>query len=331
MLVAESDLNNPRLITARQAGGYGRTRSGTTTSTTPCTRGDRGTAGVLRRLRRPAGLAKTLTRAYFHDGTWSEFRGGPTAARWTPGIRPAGGSSYRPGPRPGRQPRAGRPPPGPWPLTRTAGLLRRSGLLFTSPCTPMLFMGEEWGADTPWQFFTDHTDPRSRRRHRRSPGGVRLARLGRPTSPTPRTRRRSPAPGWTGPSLDGTPPRLLGWYRDLLALRRSRPVLVHLRFDRGARRLRRGPPLAAHPPRPAPIAANRASAEAILPIGQATVTPRLALLASAPGISVATGRRSRDARGHLRGHRPVTGAVVAALMAQVRRTQRNGLMTRIPA
>ncbi len=23
----------------------------------------------------------------------------------------------------------------------------------------MLFMGEEWGARTPWQFFTDHTDP----------------------------------------------------------------------------------------------------------------------------------------------------------------------------
>ena len=40
------------------------------------------------------------------------------------------------------------------------GLLRiASGLLLTAPFTPMLFMGEEWGADTPWQFFTDHTDP----------------------------------------------------------------------------------------------------------------------------------------------------------------------------
>ncbi|MEU3503246.1 DUF5955 family protein, partial [Streptomyces hundungensis] len=28
-----------------------------------------------------------------------------------------------------------------------------------SPFPPMLFMGEEWGASTPWQFFTDHTDP----------------------------------------------------------------------------------------------------------------------------------------------------------------------------
>jgi maltooligosyltrehalose trehalohydrolase len=31
--------------------------------------------------------------------------------------------------------------------------------VLTSPFTPMLFMGEEWGASTPWQFFTSHTDP----------------------------------------------------------------------------------------------------------------------------------------------------------------------------
>jgi hypothetical protein len=28
-----------------------------------------------------------------------------------------------------------------------------------SPFTPMLFMGEEWGASTPWQFFTSHPEP----------------------------------------------------------------------------------------------------------------------------------------------------------------------------
>jgi maltooligosyltrehalose trehalohydrolase len=26
-----------------------------------------------------------------------------------------------------------------------------AGLVLTAPYTPMLFMGEEWGADTPWQ------------------------------------------------------------------------------------------------------------------------------------------------------------------------------------
>jgi maltooligosyltrehalose trehalohydrolase len=27
------------------------------------------------------------------------------------------------------------------------------------PCTPMLFMGEEWAATTPWQFFASFPDP----------------------------------------------------------------------------------------------------------------------------------------------------------------------------
>ncbi len=31
-----------------------------------------------------------------------------------------------------------------------------AALLLLSPFTPMLFMGEEWGARTPWQFFSDH-------------------------------------------------------------------------------------------------------------------------------------------------------------------------------
>ncbi len=34
-----------------------------------------------------------------------------------------------------------------------------AGLVLTAPFTPMLFMGEEWGARTPWQYFTDHPDP----------------------------------------------------------------------------------------------------------------------------------------------------------------------------
>ena len=41
-----------------------------------------------------------------------------------------------------------------------------AALLLTSPYTPMLFMGEEWGARTPWQFFTDHTDPEIASAHR---------------------------------------------------------------------------------------------------------------------------------------------------------------------
>ena len=33
-----------------------------------------------------------------------------------------------------------------------------AALLLTGPFTPMLFQGEEWGATSPFQYFTDHRD-----------------------------------------------------------------------------------------------------------------------------------------------------------------------------
>ena len=34
-----------------------------------------------------------------------------------------------------------------------------AALYLTAPFTPMVFMGEEWAATTPFQFFTDFEDP----------------------------------------------------------------------------------------------------------------------------------------------------------------------------
>jgi maltooligosyltrehalose trehalohydrolase len=39
------------------------------------------------------------------------------------------------------------------------GLAIAAALTMLGPFTPMLFMGEEWGATTPWQFFTSHPEP----------------------------------------------------------------------------------------------------------------------------------------------------------------------------
>jgi maltooligosyltrehalose trehalohydrolase len=39
------------------------------------------------------------------------------------------------------------------------GLAIAAALTVLSPFTPMLFMGEEWAASTPWQFFTSHPEP----------------------------------------------------------------------------------------------------------------------------------------------------------------------------
>ncbi|OYW31422.1 MAG: malto-oligosyltrehalose trehalohydrolase, partial [Chthoniobacter sp. 12-60-6] len=43
-------------------------------------------------------------------------------------------------------------------LTTPAAYRAASALLLLAPATPMLFMGQEWGATTPFQYFTNHND-----------------------------------------------------------------------------------------------------------------------------------------------------------------------------
>ena len=97
----------------------------------------------------------------------------------------------------------------------------------------MLFMGEEWGARTPWQFFTDHAEPdlvESIRRGRTAEfGGHGWTDLygGEVDVPDP----QAPATVETS-RLDWSEPerpehsRLLDWYRTLIALRREVPDLA---------------------------------------------------------------------------------------------------------
>jgi maltooligosyltrehalose trehalohydrolase len=91
----------------------------------------------------------------------------------------------------------------------------------------MLFMGEEWGASTPWQFFTDHTDPaladavRSGRRAEFASHGWAASDVPDPQAPA--TFEASKL-DWS--ELGAEPhARLLRWYRDLIALRRRLPDL----------------------------------------------------------------------------------------------------------
>jgi maltooligosyltrehalose trehalohydrolase len=151
----------------------------------------------------------------------------------------------------------------------------------------MLFMGEEWGADTPWQFFTDHTDPElaaavsAGRRSEFAAHG-----WGEADVPDPQDKETFLASklDWDQPAREPYH-SLLGWYSALLALRRSRPELADPRFDlvrvdydEDARWLliHRGQ---------LRIAANLGEAEAVVPLGQ-SAAEAVALLASAPGISI---------------------------------------------
>ncbi len=162
-LVAESDLNNPRLITAGQAGGYGLDAQWDDDfhhTVHALVTGER--QGYYADFGAISGVAKVLAKAYFHNGSWSAFRGRthgrPVDTLTMPGYRFV--VFIQDHDQVGNRAVGDRLPATLADHPNRDGLLRiASGLLLTAPFTPMLFMGEEWGADTPWQFFTDHTDP----------------------------------------------------------------------------------------------------------------------------------------------------------------------------
>jgi maltooligosyltrehalose trehalohydrolase len=171
------------------------------------------------------------------------------------------------------------------------GLLRvAAGLVLTAPFTPMLFMGEEWGADTPWQFFTDHTDPlfadavSNGRRSEFARHGWKFAEV--PDPQDQETFLRSKL-DWTQP--DREPYRsLLAWYRALLSLRRARPELTDPRLDQVRVDYSEGDQWLVVHRGPLRIAVNFGGSPVLIPLGgePGTVSDKsLILLASRPGIA----------------------------------------------
>ncbi|MGW5668186.1 malto-oligosyltrehalose trehalohydrolase [Micromonospora sp. NPDC003776] len=225
-LIAESDLNDPRLITPREAGGYGLhaqwnddAHHALHTLLTGERQGYYGDFGSLECL------TDVLTGAFFHAGTWSSFRnrshGRPVDRQRTPGHRFV--AYLQNHDQVGNRATGDRIS-----ATLSAGLLRVGAtLLMTAPFTPMLFMGEEWAASTPWQFFTSHPEPElaaavatGRKRefaaHGWPPGEV-------PDPQDPQTFLRSRL-DWA--ELDKPEHReMYDFYRRLIALRKRRPDL----------------------------------------------------------------------------------------------------------
>ena len=168
-------------------------------------------------------LAKALTGVFVHDGTWSTFRGRTWGRPLPPGrdghaFVVFGQDHDQVGNRAlGDRPSA-RLDPG--------ALAASAALVLVSPFTPMLFMGEEWGASTPWQFFTDHEDPELGRAIRegrsREFGGhgwdvLYGGEVAVPDPQDPATRDASVL-DWAEKD-DGVHARFLAWYRTLVALR----------------------------------------------------------------------------------------------------------------
>lgn len=228
-LVAESDLNDPRTTAPREAGGLGLHAqwSDDFHHAVHCAlTGERQGYYADFAAAPLEAVARTLTRAWLHDGTYSTFRGRrhgrPLDVRSAPGHRFLGYLQTHD--QVGNRATGDRLSA----LCSPGRLAAGAALVLTSPFTPMLFMGEEWGAATPWQFFTDHTDlelahavTRGRRREFAAHGWDEEAV---PDPQDPATRERS-CLDWSEPEREPHT-GLLAWYRELLALRRTCPELA---------------------------------------------------------------------------------------------------------
>ncbi|WP_112467063.1 malto-oligosyltrehalose trehalohydrolase [Streptomyces triticisoli] len=271
-LIAESDLNDPRIVTPRAQNGLGlhaqwnddfhHALHSALTGESQGYYADFGRAPL-------AAVAKTLMGGYFHDGTYSGFRGRhhgrPLDRTRVAGHRLLGYSQTHD--QVGNRARGDRLS---MLLADSPGLLACAAVLtLTAPFTPMLFMGEEWAATTPWQFFTDHTDPELaeavRQGRRREFAAHGWAAEDVPDPQDPATRDRS-CLDWSEPEREPHA-RVLAWYRRLIALRHEQPDLTDpdladtkVAYDEDARWLafRRGDVL---------VAVNLGKEPAAIPLG----------------------------------------------------------------
>jgi maltooligosyltrehalose trehalohydrolase len=127
-----------------------------------------------------------------------------------------------------------------------------AALVLTAPSIPMLFQGEEWGASTPFHYFTDHADPELGRAvsegRRQEFAAFGWAPEAIPDPQVLDTYLRSKL-DWS--ELEREPHAgVLAWHRALIRLRRCIPTLsdgrlddVRVQHDEEARRLivERGP------------------------------------------------------------------------------------------
>jgi maltooligosyltrehalose trehalohydrolase len=236
-LVAESDLNDPRVITPRDQHGYGVTAQWDDDvhhAVHTAVSGER--QGYYADFGSLATLAETLRHGFFHAATYSSFRrrrhGRPLDVARIPATRLVAYTCTHD--QVGNRALGDRPS-----QNLTGGQLAiKAALTLGSPYTAMLFMGEEWGAFTPFQFFSSHPEPELAR----ATAEGRKAEFAEhgwdandiPDPQDPQTFARSKL-NWD--EVDsGEHARLYAFYRDLIALRRTEtdladPWLEHVVVD----------------------------------------------------------------------------------------------------
>jgi maltooligosyltrehalose trehalohydrolase len=238
-LIAESDLNDPRMVTPRSSGGLGITAQWNDDfhhALFALLTGDRN--GYYSDFGSLAQLAQTLTGAYVYDGIYSCWRrriqGRP--AKHIPahcfvgciqnhdqvGNRALGERLHQ--------------------IVGAGKARMAAAIVLTAPFIPMLFQGEEFAAGTPFLYFAHHEDPEmaravseGRRREHASDAHGR-------SIPDPESPQTFYASRLNWAELDDpSHAAILDWYRELIALRRQNPELrdgdlarTRVRFDGSA-------------------------------------------------------------------------------------------------
>jgi len=239
VVIAESDLNDPRLVTAPEAGGYGMDAQWSDDfhhALVTVLTGDR--SGYYSDFGSLADLAKSTRDVFVFDGRFSPYRnrihGRPVPN--LPATRFLGYSQNHD--QIGNRAKGER-------LAHEVSNGRAkiaAALTLTSPFVPMLFQGEEWAASAPFQYFTNHEEELGKlvsagRKKEFAAFGWDPNQIPDPQSPDSFQHSKL---NWDErahlPHSD-----MLDWYRQLIALRHSAPDLttpdlrsVHVRFSEEA-------------------------------------------------------------------------------------------------
>jgi maltooligosyltrehalose trehalohydrolase len=155
-LIAESDLNDARLIRPPALGGYGLDAQWSDDlhhSVHALLTGERG--GYYADFGTREQLATALRSSYVYQGTYSKYR------TRTFGNRPDGTHSAQFVVCAQNHDQVGNRMVGDR-LSQLVSIEKQqlaAGLVLLSPFLPLLFMGEEYGEQQPFQYFTNHSDP----------------------------------------------------------------------------------------------------------------------------------------------------------------------------
>jgi len=233
LLIAESDLNDPRIIKSHENGGYGIDAQWSDDfhhALHSVITGE--TSGYYADFGDIADLAKALQHAFIYDGQYSSFR----KRRHGRAAEDVNGNNFlgylQNHDQIGNRAQGERASS----LMSEARLRIAAALIMTAPFVPMLFQGEEWGSSRPFLYFTGHDDEE----------------LGRTVSEG--RKREFAAFGWNAEDIpdpqasdsfnrskldwkekEQEPHRsLFDWYRDLIGLRKGYEDLRDGRLDKVA-------------------------------------------------------------------------------------------------